>query len=232
MHHPSKARHLKRAFVSVNSIRHRKSNFEVGDWIMDSGAFTRILRDGTHEPAEEYATQIERWRTNGNMLRAVSQDWMCEPTMLARTGLSVEDHQALTVKRFLELRSMCGDVVMPVLQGWVPDDYARHVEQYGDSLADRAWVGVGSVCKRQGKPSAIIAVLSAILDKRPDLRLHGFGVKRQSLADDGVRSRLFSADSMAWSFAARYEGRDSNCWREAVRYADGIESMSVQGALF
>lgn len=80
-------------------------------------------------------------------------------------------------------------------------------------------MGVGSLCKRQGRPEVIAAILDAIQQDRPDLRLHGFGCKRTSLLDEAVRSRLATADSMAWSFAARFEGRDQNAWDEAGRFA-------------
>lgn len=65
----------------------------------------------------------------------------------------------------------------------------------------------------------IAAILDAILLDRPDLRLHGFGCKRTSLLDPEVRRRLSTADSMAWSYAARFEGRDQNAWDEAGRFA-------------
>ncbi len=38
------------------------------------------------------------------MLDWAPMDWMCEPAMLARTGLTVEDHQRRTSANFLELR--------------------------------------------------------------------------------------------------------------------------------
>ena len=66
----------------------------------------------------------------------------------------------------------------------------------------------GSLYKRQGDPEVIAAILDAILLDRPDLRLHGFGCKRTSLLEPAVRSRLATADTMAWSYAARFEGRD------------------------
>jgi hypothetical protein len=94
------------------------------------------------------------------------------------------------------------------------------------------WVGVGSVCKRNGTPEQIEAVLDAIHNVRPDLRLHGFGVKLTSLRSGLIRSRLYSADSMAWSFAARKQGRDGNDWREAAAFADKIDKMSFQTWLF
>jgi hypothetical protein len=42
---------------------------------------------------------------------------------------------------------------------------------------------------------------------------------------------LHSADSMAWSFAARKQGRNANDWREAVRWTQNIESRPVQHML-
>lgn len=43
-----------------------------------------------------------------------------------------------------------------------------------------------------------------------------------------VRDLLHSADSMAWSFAARKEGRNSNDWREAAAFVARIDTMPVQ----
>jgi hypothetical protein len=37
-----------------------------------------------------------------------------------------------------------------------------------------------------------------------------------------VRARLHSADSMAWSFAARWEGRNRNDWREAKNFIERV----------
>ena len=116
MHHPHNAHRVPRAFVSVNALKNRVSDFPVGEWIMDSGAFTTIAKHGgyPHQP-EEYAAQIQRWRRCGNMRRAVSQDWMCEPHMLERTGKTIAEHQQLTIERYDVLHAHCGGVVMPVL---------------------------------------------------------------------------------------------------------------------
>jgi hypothetical protein len=117
---------------------------------------------------------------------------------------------------------------MPVLQGYAPRDYAMHILAYGDRLKSGMWVGVGSVCKRNGDPEAIVEVLSAVHRTRPDLLLHGFGVKQTALMHPGVRDLLFSADSMAWSYAARKQGRDGNSWREAKAFADRVSSSAAQ----
>lgn len=197
---------------------------------MDSGAFTTIDKYGCYpESPEVYAAQIKRWSTNGNLLAAVAQDFMCEAHMLARTGLTISDHQRLTIERYDALMTCDtgGVYIMPVLQGYAPQDYVDHIRQYGDRLKPGMWVGVGSVCKRNGDPAAIEEVLIAIKQERPDFRLHGFGVKTKALASRIVRDLLETADSMAWSYAARMEGRDANSWREAVAFGEKIENQKV-----
>jgi hypothetical protein len=145
---------------------------------------------------------------------------MREPAMLAKTGLSVAAHQRLTIERYRALRAVVDGsaYVMPVLQGYRPAEYVRHLARYGRDLRRGAWVGVGSVCKRNTDVDAIYAVLRAIRRVRADLRLHGFGLKTTALDDRAIRAALHSADSMAWSFHARRHGRNPNDWREARRF--------------
>lgn len=231
LHQPSDAQHFDAAFISVNRLRDRKGPFYVRDWIMDSGAFTEISQHGHWRTGVEvYAAQIKRWSTNGNLLAAVAQDYMCEPFIIAKTGMSVTRHQQLTVERYLALRACDtgGVYVMPVLQGFEPADYVAHTRMYGTELPLNAWVGVGSVCKRNGDAKAIEAVLLAILTERPDLRLHGFGLKTTALKSELVRNLLYTADSMAWSFAARKQGRNANCWHEAEAFLQRIVAMPVR----
>jgi hypothetical protein len=234
LHQPSDAKHFARSFVSVNRLRNRKSDFEVGAWIMDSGAFTEISKHRRYrEGVGAYADQIVRWGRCGELEAAVAQDYMCEPWIIERTGLDVLTHQRLTVARYdlltEELRwRECPTYVLPVLQGFEPESYVQHVQMYGDRLAEGAWVGVGSVCKRNANASEIERVLDAVRTERPDLRLHGFGLKTTALRSGFVRASLYSADSMAWSYAARRQGRNANDWREAKAFVDAIESQDVQ----
>lgn len=198
---------------------------------MDSGAFTEVSTYGAYRHSVgEYAAEIRRWATNGNLLAAVAQDWMCEPWIIEKTGLSVPEHQRLTVERYDALRAedTAGVYVLPVLQGYAPEDYVRHLRLYGCRLAFGAWVGVGSICKRNGNPRAIEAVLLAIRGERPDLRLHGFGLKASALRSALVFDLLHTADSMAWSYHARKNGRNANDWREAKRWMRGFEGVARQ----
>jgi hypothetical protein len=225
LHQPSDARHFDRCMVSVNRLRARRSGFAVGEWMMDSGAFTEITTHGGYRDSPDvYAEQIIRWSANGSMVAAVSQDYMCEPFVLSRTGLTIADHQRLTIERYDTLRSLVSPHIhiMPVIQGYLPQHYAQHVRDYGDRLTPGMWTGVGSVCKRNGSPRDMAAVLRSITDFRPDLLLHGFGAKLTALQSTEVRSLLHSADSMAWSYAARRQGGDANDWREAKTFEERI----------
>ena len=230
LHHPGDAGRFERAFVSINAVRGRRKPI-AGEWILDSGAFSEIARfGGFRHGVEVYAAEVNRLAMiNPGLVAAVSQDFMCEPWMIEKTGLSVAEHQRLTIERYDALLLLVpGVYVMPVLQGYTAGDYVRHLVDYGERLAPGAWVGVGSVCKRNASPFAVEVILSAIKTVRPDLRLHGFGLKATALGLATVRDQLYSADSMAWSFAARKAGRNGNCWTEAARFVARIETMPIQ----
>lgn len=230
LHQPSDAHRFERAFISVNRIRGRRKPIGAQSWIMDSGAFSEIATHGRYRHSvEEYATEINRWSADPTLVAAVAQDYMCEPWILEKTGLTVEDHQRLTIERYDALLPLVrGVYIMPVLQGYTVTDYLRHLDMYGDRLAHGAYVGVGSVCKRNTNILSIERILMCIKDRRPDLSLHGFGLKTTALGSALVRDCLHSADSMAWSFAARKQGRDGNSWKEAARFVQQLASMPVQ----
>jgi hypothetical protein len=123
---------------------------------LDSGAFSEISRHGRWTvTAAGYVTHVRRYRDEiGRLAWASPQDWMCEPHILAVTGLSVREHQERTVANVVELRSLAPDLpFVPVLQGWTLQDYLRCVElyrEYGVDLRREPLVGLGSVCRRQG----------------------------------------------------------------------------------
>ncbi len=240
LHQPSDAQHFSRSFVSINRLRERVGPFPVGEWIMDSGAFSTIEKFGYYpDEPDVYAAEIRRWAKNGNLVAAVAQDFMCEDEALARTGLhDVGLHQIFTTSRYeyLKAEDTAGVYIMPVLQGRTMGDYVRHLAMYEEHghLPKGAWVGVGSVCKRNSDPTRLWMIFDYIKEKRPDLRLHGFGVKTTALQHDNIRDLLWSADSMAWSFDARQARnkgdltRDPNDWREAMKWAEkfGVEAVA------
>lgn len=226
LHQPADAHRFPRACISIRRLWGRRKPLRCPDVMIDSGAFAELALYGRYRTSvTDYARELRRLHESGvvNVTAAVTQDYMCEAVMLAKTGLTISEHQRLTIERYDALVA-CGlpFPIMPVLQGYTLDDYPRHIAAYGDRLKPGMWVGVGSVCKRNGSPERVVEVLAAIKAVRPDLRLHGFGLKSTALAHPGVRELIHSADSMAWSYAARRQGRDGNCWTEAKAFADRV----------
>ncbi|MGL5060786.1 MAG: DUF7221 family queuine tRNA-ribosyltransferase-like protein [Microcoleus sp.] len=132
---PSGCGAFDRCMISVNRILGRKSPFKVNRWILDSGAFTRITTGLGHLPANQYAEEINRWQSCGDLAAAVTQDWMCEKFVLSKTGLTVADHQRMTIERYDELLKLVDKAyLMPVLQGYKPEEYVDHLNDYGDLI--------------------------------------------------------------------------------------------------
>ncbi len=217
-------------FISDRRLRsYKRFPAARSPWALDSGGFTELSSHGTweHGPTpRQYAARIRRYRDDiGHLAWAAPQDWMCEPFITARTGLPVTAHQRRTVANLLHLRSLDPELpVIPVLQGWTLTDYlhcADLYEHHGINLAAEPLVGVGSVCRRQAT-TEVHALITA-LHARGITRLHGFGFKISGLTQCG--HLLTSADSMAWSYAARRrpplpgcQGRHLNC-ANCPRYA-------------
>jgi hypothetical protein len=238
-HQPSDAQHFRRMFVSITRLLNRRSTLkfqEDAEIIVDSGAFNELRKFGKYRHSvQEYGAALKRLKGlfGNHLVAAVTQDYMCETFMLERTGMTVYDHQRLTIERYDSLLACdTGCYIMPVLQGYRPEEYVEHIRMYGDRITPGAWVGVGSVCKRNGDPRAIESVLLAIHTVRPDLRLHGFGLKKTALTSGVVWLLLYSCDSLASSFKERMAGRSPNDWRAADRYAKEIDSTKVQWPLF
>lgn len=235
-------------FVSHRTLRTRKRLPRARcRWALDSGGFTELaLHGGWRTCPGEYVEAVARYQAEiGRLAWASPQDWMCEPAMLGRTGLTVVGHQARTVDNYCTLRQAApGLPFIPVLQGWTPDDYLACVQRYttaGVDLRACPLVGLGSVCRRQASAEIghIAAELAAL-----GIRLHGFGVKCRGLAD--YAETLASADSLAWSYAARRRPplpgctahrNCANCpryalaWRaRLIRTLDGPRQLRLGGA--
>jgi len=225
-------------------------------WALDSGGFSELSMFGEwHTTPAAYVTAVDRYdRQIGQLRWAAPQDWMCEPFVLTKTGLTVAEHQRRTVANFLELRELWSRrqaaaaphrrpcPFIPVLQGWTVEDYWRCADLYdraGVHLAGYPLVGLGSVCRRQatGEIGLIVRSLGQTLP------LHGFGCKTAGLARYG--RWLASADSMAWSVAGRRapgcapgHRSEANClpyaltWRDRVAAALAASEQHEQLDLF
>jgi hypothetical protein len=232
-------------FVSRTTLGRIKRKFPRArqPWCMDSGGFSEVvLRGGWTVSPSQYIDEVRRCQDNvGQMLWAAPQDWMCEPVAIAATGLSVKDHQRRTVENYLELMTLAPDLPwIPVLQGWMPADYEQHARDYaaaGIDLAGCDTVGVGSVCRRQGTSEAV-GILTTIARAVPGIQMHGFGFKREGISQ--AWHLLRSADSLAWSYAARmsppmpgctHKGKCANCMRYALAWREETLNPRRRGAM-
>lgn len=240
-------------FVSDRQLRRyrRLRPATTETWALDSGAFSELQLHGgwAHGPTPaEYVARARRYsRQIGRLAWIAQQDWPCEPIVrfggvgqgglrFAGTGASVLEHQQRTVANLLELRCLASELpIAPVLQGWTPTDYRRAVAMFHDAgidLAAEPIVGVGSVCRRQGSAQAA-DIIAAVCQAVPGIRLHGFGVKIAGLLRFG--HLLTSADSMSWSYAARYapplpqctHNHCTNCLRYALQWRDSILATAL-----
>lgn len=173
------------------------------DWALDSGGYSELNGSGAWSvTTAQYADEILRWSEEvGRLQWAAPMDWMCEPSVREKTGLSVYEHQLRTIDNFLDLRERVGPLVIPVLQGWEPEDYDQCVALYslfGVNLAREPVVGLGSVCRR-GVDIHIGRIIRQIATY--GIRMHAFGVRGKTLVAHS--EVLESADSMAWSYRAR-----------------------------
>lgn len=214
-------------FISCRCILKRKSQLK-GDWIIDSAGFTELMKNGCYKISEdEYVECIY----NTKPKTAFSQDWMCEDVILQKTGKTIKEHQELTCRNYISLKKKC-KIIQPVLQGWSSNDYVNHIKMYKSFNVDiNQLFGVGTICKRNTSPEIILKILSNIKNCDNNIRLHGFGLKITSLREKRIKKLLYSADSMAWSFAGRHKklGCDgcnlascANCFKYAMLWRENL----------
>lgn len=175
----------------------------VTPWMLDSGAYGELSRHGrwTVSPYAYAAAARRYYDEVGRMDMCAIQDWMCEDEVLAKTGLTIYDHQIKTVASYLNLLSLDEELPwFPIIQGRTLDDYLRCIDLYdqvGIDLTLEKVVGIGSVCRLQKTDEAarIIETIWAM-----GIRLHGFGFKITGLRK--AAHLLYSSDSLAWSLNA------------------------------
>lgn len=222
-------------FVARQNFGKKRRPRALGPWAIDSGGFTACNNGGWTLPARDFVDEVESIASDvGRLAWAAPQDWMCEPVVLKATGLTVAEHQRRTIANVLEVRSLARKVhFVPVLQGWAPDDYLRCIDLYeaaGINLAAETIVGLGTVCRRQATDEARM-IVRAVRARVPGIRLHGFGFKMRGLA--ALASDFDSADSLAWSFGARFNPplpgcthkNCANCPKWALRWRERLSRL-------
>jgi hypothetical protein len=174
--------------------------------VLDSAGFVAMARyRGFPWTAERYVLDLAaqypfRWFS--------SMDLCVEPEV-APDRAKVLDRVAGTIN----LNKLCARLavdagiferLMPVIQGWLPDDYLRCLD--GCPVENATLIGVGSMCRRHLLgPAGIVAAIEAIdryLGAHP-AKLHLFGLKGAAAAALRGHPRIGSLDSQAYGIRAR-----------------------------
>lgn len=223
-------------------------------WALDSGGFSELsMYGGWRTTPAEYVAAVARYDTElGRLEWAAPQDWMCEDQILARTGLTIAEHQRRTVENFTFLTALWPEhsdeqcPFMPVLQGRPGDggsylECAALYETAGVNLFEQPVIGIGSVCRVQAT-SRVRDVARAVagLGLGPDgagaayePSPHWFGLKSAGIGH--VWPHIGSCDSMAWSYAARcsprlpgctHRGNCANCPAAARAWRERVLSLA------
>lgn len=204
-----------RILVSYGRLRRVVDTLPVAlaPWVLDSRGFQELGEHGTWTiSAAEYAADVRRYAAEiGRLAWVAPQDWPAAAHLLAKTGLTEEEHQRRTCASVVELRALLGDVVpvVALLTGDTLAGYLRHVAMYLehgiDVRTDPHVVAAGGLVGR--KPREVAAIVEALYAAGVT-RMHGLGLKTQVL--DLVGPLLESIDSAQWSGEARRRGGDEH----------------------
>lgn len=195
--------------LSYRRLRKYKKTFPIPqnlEWMLDSGAFQELRLNGKYTfTPEEYFEKVREYRPN----LFVNMDYMCEPSQMKKTGLSIKEHQKLSLENQIILSDYADDEsleLMGTIQGWLPHEYIGHIDFLKEHGQLKPYMGVGSVCRRNAEKE-IIKILKTIRKNLPSwVKLHGFGIKISLLKFREVYDLLDNCDSMAWSFQGRKQG--------------------------
>lgn len=146
-------------------------------------------------------------------------DYCCEPE-IATNREEIGDRIARTAFKLDWTRQVAADrgvtAPLPVLQGWLPEDYVRCADMIGELPSI---VGIGSMCRRRlGGAVGVLRIVTTLVRERPHVKFHLFGVKGTAVAALTGHPAIHSIDSMAWDYAARRQmKRDGENFNMAYR---------------
>lgn len=122
--------------------------------------------------------------------------------------------------------------IIPILQGKTASDYLNHLAQYGDAITQNAWVGVGGLKRRE--LSEVFSILTSIKMRRPDIKIHGYGLSKKQLSNNKIIGLLFSADSASGQLSGSKGSKYQNSRDPAfsIAYAQSIDELTIQTNIF
>jgi len=175
---------------------------------VDSGGFPSSYQHNGYKGKSDaqYLNYVMRHRAECYALR----DYPCEPQILRRHNLTVQQQIQRTLQhhlRLLDLHDSLGVKAqpVPVLQGWHVSEYLDCLDSFREHGLIKDYMAIGSLCRRHATKqiARIILTLHSELPRR--VKLHAFGTKISVLSNPAVFDSLFSVDSGAFDYAARWK---------------------------
>ena len=194
--------YIPRAMLSYNYLRTIKNawnNINI-PWMMDSGAYSVILKYGKYPyTPEQYAEGIKAWKPDISW----TMDYPCEQKVREAGHYSPFIAQDMTIENQIRLLDQ-GINAQIVVQGYEPDEYLVNLDKIKSAGLLTEHLGIGSICRR-GQRKEIARIIRLIYNNVPGwVKLHGFGIKTSVLTQTDARFYLYSADSQSWDYEARY----------------------------
>lgn len=189
---------------NTSSLRHAQGL----DLTVDSSGYVaQVLRGGYEWSPESYVGDL---CTHPAISRFAAMDLAVEPE-IARDRETRRERIARTVGYFYACLSAArahgiSHKLMPVLQGWEPEDYLRCADEILPAVPDGTVIGIGSTCRRaMNGPAGVLAILDQLDRHLPrGIRFHLFGVKSNAAeAAAALGGRVASIDSQAYGVRAR-----------------------------
>ena len=175
---------------------------------IDSGGFpSSFIYNGYNTSDEDYLRFVSQVYADYFALR----DYPCEPQILKKFGVTVKDQILRTLDNHLSLLELYENNCVkakpiPVIQGWKIEDYLHCLDLFQEhGLLKFDYIAIGSTCRRHevAYTRKIIFAIRDVLPKK--IKLHAFGVKISVLDDKAIWDSLYSVDSTAWDFIARWK---------------------------
>ncbi len=175
--------------------------------LIDSGGFpSSFIHNGYNRLDHEYLHFVRKVRAGYFVLR----DYPCEPQILKKFNVTAKDQIHRTLEHHLKLLELseCMGIKakpIPVIQGWEIDDYLYCIELFREHGLIRDYIAIGSTCRRHQVKTTQQIILTVRSELPGKVKLHAFGVKLSVLDDKAVWDALYSADTSAWDFIARWK---------------------------
>jgi len=177
---------------------------------VDSGGFpSSFIYNGYNKTDLEYLHFVKKTKATFFALR----DYPCEPQILQKHNTTAKNQILRTVEHHIKLLDLLdyydlSAKPIPVIQGWEIGDYLFCIDLFREhGLIGNGfdYIAIGSLCRRNATTQIRKIILTVRQELKDSVKLHCFGTKISVLKDLAVWRAVYSVDSAAWDFDARWQ---------------------------